>query len=72
MDYRDYITRDPEIRFGKAVINGTRIAVVAILGYMAGGNSVEDLLEEFPQLNRDQILACLAYAADRESLVEIG
>lgn len=72
MDYRDYITRDPQIRFGKAIIKGTRIAVVDILGYMAGGDSVEVLLVEFPQLTRDQILACLAYAADKEAMVEIA
>lgn len=72
MDYRDYITRDPEVRFGKAIIKGTRMAVVDILGYMAAGDSVEDLLTEFPHLTREQILACLAYAADRESMLKIS
>lgn len=72
MQYRDHLTRDPAIRSGKVIIRGTRIAVIDILGYMAGGDSVETILEEFPQLTRDDVLACIAYAADKESSVEVA
>jgi uncharacterized protein (DUF433 family) len=57
---------DPEIRFGKPCIRGTRITVGDILGYMAGGMSDDQLLKEFPQLVREDIKACLTYAAERE------
>ncbi|WP_158856183.1 DUF433 domain-containing protein [Lunatibacter salilacus] len=57
------ITINPEIAHGKPTIRDTRYAVVYILEYLAGGDSVEDLLQEFKGLERDDILACLAYAA---------
>lgn len=66
------MTRDPAVRSGKVVIRGTRIAVTDILGYMAGGDSLETILEEFPQISRDDVLACLAYAADRDALVDVA
>jgi uncharacterized protein (DUF433 family) len=69
MEYRDLLTRDPAVRSGKVTIRGTRFAVMDMLGYMAGGDSVETLLKEFPQLTREDVLACLAYAADRDALV---
>jgi len=66
MDFRDRIVVDPEIRFGKPTIRGTRITVGDVLGYLAGGMSEDELLTDFPQLSRDDILACLAFAAARE------
>lgn len=63
---------DPEIRFGKPIVKGTRIAVADIFEYLAGGDSEEDLLKEFPGLTREDVLACLAFAADRERHVRIG
>jgi uncharacterized protein (DUF433 family) len=60
------IAIDPEVRFGKPCIRGTRITVGDVLGYLAGGTSEEQILVDFPQLTRDDILACLAYAAERE------
>jgi uncharacterized protein (DUF433 family) len=68
-DYRDRIVIDPQIRFGKPVVRGTRITVGDVLGYLAGGVSEAELLAEFPQLSRDDVLACLAFAADRERRV---
>lgn len=70
--YREHLTRDPAIRSGKVIVRGTRIAVADILGYMAGGDSVETILEEFPQLTWEDVLACIAYAADKESSVEVA
>ncbi len=62
----DRIAVDPEIRFGKPCIKGTRITVGDILAYLAGGMSDAQLLAEFPQLTADDVRACLAYAAERE------
>jgi uncharacterized protein (DUF433 family) len=54
------ITVDPEICHGKPCVRGLRYPVETILEYLAGGDSVEDLLAEFPDLERDDILACRA------------
>jgi uncharacterized protein (DUF433 family) len=60
------ITIDPNVRFGKPCVRGTRITVGDVLGYLAGGMTEVDLLADFPQLTHDDIRACLAYAAERE------
>jgi uncharacterized protein (DUF433 family) len=57
------ITIDPEICHGKPVIRGMRISVQSVLEYLAAGDSAEDLLTEFPDLEREDILACLEFAA---------
>ena len=62
----DRIGVEPEIRFGKPCIKGTRITVGDVLAYLAGGTSDAQLLAEFPQLTADDVRACLAYAAERE------
>lgn len=54
---------DPEICHGQACIRGTRIPVHQILGMLANGDTIEELLEEYPSLTRDDILACLDYAS---------
>lgn len=66
MDYRDRITVNPEIRFGKPCVRGTRIAVGDVLSYLASGMSETEILADFPQLTGDDIRACLAFAAERE------
>jgi uncharacterized protein (DUF433 family) len=66
MSLLDRISVDPAVRFGKPCIRGTRITVGDILGYLAGGMSEDELLSDFPQLTRDDIKACFAYAAERE------
>lgn len=66
MDYQDRITIDPEVRFGKPCVRGTRITVGDVLSYLAGGMSEDEILSDFPQLSRDDIRACLAFAAERE------
>jgi uncharacterized protein (DUF433 family) len=60
------ISIDPAVRFGKPCIRGTRITVGDVLGYLAGGMSEAEILADFPQLSHDDVLACLAYAAERE------
>ena len=62
----DRIAVDPEVRFGKPSVKGTRITVGDVLGYLAGGMVQAQLLAEFPQLTADDVRACLAYAAERE------
>ena len=66
MDYRDRIVLDPEIRFGKPSVKGTRITVGDVLSYLASGMSEQQILVDFPQLTQDDIRACLAFAAERE------
>jgi uncharacterized protein (DUF433 family) len=56
------ITVDPEICHGKPCIRGLRYSVESILEYLAGGDSVEQVLAEFPDLERDDILACLEFS----------
>jgi len=69
MDYRDRILIDPEIRFGKPCVRGTRISVGDVLSYLASGMTEQQLLADFPQLTSEDVLACLAFAAERERRV---
>ena len=62
----DRISIDPNVRFGKPCVRGTRITVGDILGDLAGGMSEAEVLADFPQLTQDDIRACLTYAAERE------
>jgi uncharacterized protein (DUF433 family) len=71
MDYRNFITIDPEKRGGKPCIRGMRITVYDVLEYLAGGMTQEEILKDFPYLTSDDIRACLAYAADREKKLRI-
>lgn len=70
-DYRERIVIDPNIRFGKPVVRGTRITVGDVLSYLAAGMSEAEFLADFPQLTREDVLACLAFAADRERRMTI-
>ncbi|MFH1702209.1 MAG: DUF433 domain-containing protein [Nitrospirota bacterium] len=64
VNWRDYIVSTPDVLRGKPRIKGTRIPVSLILGYLAAGNTVEEIIEEFPDLTREQIAACLDYARE--------
>lgn len=66
MEYREHIIIDPQIRFGRPTVRGTRISVSDVLSYLAGGMTEEQILKDFPQLTREGVRACLAFAADRE------
>lgn len=63
------ISVDPEVRFGKPCVRGTRITVGEILGYLAGGRDESELRVDFPQIAHEDVLACLAFAAERERRV---
>jgi uncharacterized protein (DUF433 family) len=67
-DFLKYITIDPDIRFGKPCIKGTRIAVVDILQWLASGMSYNDILGDYPSLKEEHILAAIAFAARKESI----
>lgn len=64
MDYRDRITIEPDKRGGKPCIRGMRMTVYDILGYLAAGMSEDEILSDFPYLEREDIRASLAFAAD--------
>ena len=63
MDYRQIITIEPDKPSGKPCIRGLRISVSDVLDYLAGGMSEQEILTDFPDLTRDDIRACLAFAA---------
>jgi len=66
MDYRSIITTEPGKRGGKPCVRGLRTTVGDVLDYLAGGMSMDEIVEDFPDLTREDIFAGLAYAADRE------
>ena len=66
MQLDDHIIITPGIRSGKPCIKGTRITVYDILEYLAGGMTEDQILADLPSLNREDIRACLAFAAARE------
>lgn len=66
MNYVDRIAIEPGKRGGRPVIRGLRITVYDVLGWLADGMTAEQMMEDFPELEREDIQACLAYAADRE------
>lgn len=66
MDYSQIITIDPNRRSGKPCIRGLRITVYDVLDYLASGMTNEQILSDFPDLNSQDLKACLAFAADRE------
>ena len=64
MDNRKRITTDPAKRGGKPIIRDLRITVYDVLDYLAGGMSIEEILDDFPDLRREDILASIAFAAE--------
>ena len=64
MEYKDRITLEAGKRSGQPCIRGMRITVADILSYLAAGMSHQELLQDFPYLEADDILAALAYAAE--------
>ncbi len=66
MNLLERISIDPGVRFGKPCVRGTRLTVGDVLGAMATGTTEAELLLDFPQLCHEDVLACLAFAAERE------
>ena len=69
IDYRQYITLEADKRGGKPCIRGMRIAVQDVLGWLASGQTPDDIVLDYPELTPDDIRACLAWAAAREQSV---
>lgn len=72
-DLLQRISVNPNICFGKPCIRGTRIWVSLILDFLASGHTVEEILEDYPDLTREDILACIAYGAamSHENFVDV-
>jgi uncharacterized protein (DUF433 family) len=66
MNYKDLITIEAGKRGGKPCIRGMRMTVYDVLSYLASGMTEQEILDDFPYLTKEDLLACLAYAADRE------
>lgn len=66
MKWQERISVNPAVRGGKPCIKGTRITVYDILEYMAGGMDEDKILSDFPDITREDIRACLSFAASRE------
>lgn len=71
MDLLQRISIDPNIRFGKPCVRGTRLTVGEVLDFLATGREVKDLLADFPQVTHDDVLACFAFAAARERRIRV-
>ena len=70
IDYKKYISINPDIRFGKPCVIGTRMSVGDILRWLASGMTSEEIHEDFPEIFKEHILAALAYSAQREKSVK--
>ncbi|OAV64211.1 hypothetical protein Barb6_03347 [Bacteroidales bacterium Barb6] len=66
-----YISMEPNIRFGKPCIKGTRIAIADILQWLASGMSIPEITDNYPLLQEIHIRAALGFAANREAFVKI-
>lgn len=72
MNWEQYIEINPEKRFGKPIVKGTRITVADVLLWLANGQTKEEIITDFPELSADQISACLYFAASKERLTSIA
>lgn len=72
MSFKDRITIEPGKRGGKPCIRGMRVTVYDILSYLASGMSYDEILADFPYLTKEDILASLEYAAERERLTWVA
>jgi len=70
--YQNHLEITPNKRGGKPCVKGTRITVYDILGALAHGATADEILRDFPELTRDDIQACLEYAAQRERHLLVG
>jgi len=68
--FNDIIKINPDKRFGKPCVRETRITVYDVLGWLSAGMTYDEILADFPELTRKDILACLAFAAQRERTLQ--
>jgi len=72
INYKEFININSTKRFGKPCVRNTRITVYDVLGWLASGMTIEDIISDYPEISRNDISACLAYAADREHKLQIA
>lgn len=72
IDYKQYLAIDPNIRFGRPYLRGTRISVYDVLSWLANGLTQQEIIVDFPELTNEHIQACLAFAADREHKIRVA
>jgi uncharacterized protein (DUF433 family) len=70
-EFVQYISIDPEVRFGKPCIKDTRIAVSDILNWLASGMTYREILDDYPSIKEEHIKAALMFAAQREAMVKL-
>jgi uncharacterized protein (DUF433 family) len=70
-EFVQYLSIDPEVRFGKPCIKDTRIAVGDILNWLASGMTDKEILEDYPSIKEEHIKAALMFAANRETMVKL-
>ena len=64
INWKNYVIVDPEIHHGEPRIKGTRVPVAMLVGSIADGMTIEEVMKEYPQITREAVQAALAYAAD--------
>ena len=69
IDYKDYITIEPGKRSGKPCIRGLRITVYDILNMLADGMTYDEIIDDYPKITKNDILACLSFAAEKENTI---
>lgn len=72
INYKKHIIIDPNKRFGKPIIKDTRISVYDVLNWLANGMTNTEIINDFPELNKENISACLAFAANRENRIRVA
>jgi len=72
MQYTDRIIINPNLRFGRPCVKGTRIAVYDILSWLASGMTNEQIVKDYPEIKEEDIKACLAFAADKEHKLRVA
>ncbi len=71
-NYSEVISINPNVRFGKPCIRGMRISVYDVLSWYASGMTESEILEDYPELTKTDLIAVLSYAADREHRVKVA
>ncbi len=71
MSFQNVITIEPDKRGGKPCIRRMRITVYDVLGWLASGMSQDEIIDDFPELTKEDIRACLIFAADREHRLSV-
>ncbi|TVQ80795.1 MAG: DUF433 domain-containing protein [Flavobacteriales bacterium] len=70
--YTKIIKIRSDIRFGKPCVRETRISVYDVLSWLATGMTQKEIIKDYPELSKEDIQACLAYAADREQRIRVA